>query len=96
MLPVSPNQPRSVSVNSARSYSPVPYSVTGTALRETDVRKGSITPSWAAYALSQRLPLSPYILQVLARRLDTSSVDVRERLRWILTTQTRLYPTPKR
>ena len=52
--------------------------------------------SWAAYALSQRLPLSPYVLQVLARHLDTSSVDVRERLRWILTAQPRLYPTPKR
>ena len=52
--------------------------------------------SWAAYALSQRLPLSPYVLQVVGRHLDTPSVDVRERLRWILTAQPRLYPSPKR
>jgi hypothetical protein len=52
--------------------------------------------SWAAYALTQRLPLSPYVLQVLARHLDTPSADVRERLRWILSAQPRLYPTPKR
>ncbi len=52
--------------------------------------------SWAAYALTKRLPLSADILGELARHRDAPSADVRERVRWILTAQPALFPARKR
>jgi hypothetical protein len=45
------------------------------------------TRLWAAYALSERLPLDDPILLRLATYLDDSNADLRERVRWILRTQ---------
>ena len=42
---------------------------------------------WAAYALSQRLPLDGAVLEALAGHLDDTCLDVRERLQWILKAQ---------
>jgi hypothetical protein len=42
---------------------------------------------WAAYALSQRLPLDDAVLEVLATHLDDTCLDARERLRWIFKAQ---------
>jgi hypothetical protein len=46
--------------------------------------------SWAAYALSRRLPLAEPVLLVLARRLNDPAPDVVERVRWIFGAQGRL------
>src|SRR2546428_219070 len=43
--------------------------------------------SWAAYALTRRLPLDDATLFDLASRADDESADVRQRLRWILAAQ---------
>lgn len=45
------------------------------------------TRLWAAYALSERVPLDDATLVRLAWHLDDPSADVRERLRWIFTVQ---------
>ena len=45
------------------------------------------TRAWAAYALSRRLPLDEAILMRLAGRLGDESAEVRERVRWIFTTE---------
>jgi hypothetical protein len=47
---------------------------------------------WAAYALSRRLPLPDAILVRLAADLNDPSDELRERLRWIFTTQAPLSP----
>jgi|SRR5579862_6453496 len=51
--------------------------------------------SWAAYALTHRLPLDDTTLSELASRTDDESADVRERVRWILAAQER-QPEPVR
>lgn len=43
--------------------------------------------SWAAYALSRRLPLADDVLLRLADSLDDPSPGVRQRVRWIFTVQ---------
>jgi len=45
--------------------------------------------SWAAYALTRRLPLDDATLLDLASRADDESADVRQRVRWILAAQAR-------
>src|SRR5437016_1650653 len=45
--------------------------------------------SWAAYALTRRLPLDDATLFDLASRADDESADVRQRVRWILAAQAR-------
>src|SRR5437016_3937717 len=45
--------------------------------------------SWAAYALTRRLPLDDATLPDLASRADDESADVRQRVRWILAAQAR-------
>jgi hypothetical protein len=45
------------------------------------------TRLWAAYALSERVPLDDATLVRLAWHLNDPSADVRERLRWIFATQ---------
>jgi hypothetical protein len=42
---------------------------------------------WAAYALGERIPVDDATLVRLAWHLNDPSTDVRERLRWIFTTQ---------
>jgi hypothetical protein len=48
------------------------------------------TRAWATHALSRRLPLDEKTLLRLAAHLGDQSVEVRERVRWIMTTERRL------
>lgn len=48
------------------------------------------TRAWAVHALSRRLPLDEKTLLRLAAHLGDQSVEVRERVRWIMTTERRL------
>lgn len=49
--------------------------------------------SWAAYALTRRVPLDDATLAALASRADADSPDVHARVRWILGAQARPQPS---